>query len=137
MHTLNSRTPTDVRIVNGSGSTWTFPSSRPAAATTLAPAQTPTIIAPFAAWSFNQRSTETDAVASAHCEHLIEGDFGTNVSRYLFYFKFFSSDNFVLFATGFYDRVHVKPHQIFMNGIFFLATAPKYPDRIRKTADYT
>jgi hypothetical protein len=44
---------------------------------------------------------------------LIDGDFGTNVCRYLFYFKFFASDNFVLLATGFYDRVHdLKPHQM-------------------------
>jgi hypothetical protein len=44
---------------------------------------------------------------------LIDGEFGTNVCRYLFYFKFFASDNFILFATGFYDRVHDrKPHQM-------------------------
>jgi hypothetical protein len=63
--------------------------------------------------TFDQWSTKLDAVARAYCEHLIDGDFGTNVCRYLFYFKFFASDNFVLFATGFYDRVHdLKPHQM-------------------------
>jgi len=56
--------------------------------------------------TFNQRSTKLDAVACAHCEHLIDGEFGTNVSRYLFYFEFFASSNFVLLTTGFYDRVH-------------------------------
>ena len=60
--------------------------------------------------TFNQGSTKLDAVARANGEDLVNGDFGTNVCRYLFYFKFFASDNFVLFATGFYDRVHdLKP----------------------------
>jgi len=63
--------------------------------------------------TFNQRSTKLDALAFANGEDLIDGEFGTNVCRYLFYFKFFASDNFVLFATGFYDRVHdLKPHQM-------------------------
>jgi hypothetical protein len=30
----------------------------------------------------------------------------------LFYFNFFSSSNLVLFATGFYDRVHVRPRKL-------------------------
>ncbi len=56
--------------------------------------------------TFDQRSTKLDAIARAERENLIDGEFGTNVSRYLFYFEFFASDNFVLLATGFYDRVH-------------------------------
>src|SRR5450830_386674 len=62
--------------------------------------------------TFNQWSTKLDAVARADGEDLIDGEFGTNVCRYLFYFEFFASDNFILLATGFYDRVHVKPHQL-------------------------
>ncbi len=63
--------------------------------------------------TFDQWGTKLDGVARTYCEYLIDGDFGTNVCRYLFYFKFFASDNFVLFATGFYDRVHdLKPHQM-------------------------
>src|ERR1700712_1528081 len=63
--------------------------------------------------TFDQWRTKLDGVARTYCEYLIDGNFGTNVSRYLFYFKFFASDNFVLFATGFYDRVHdLKPHQM-------------------------
>src|SRR4051812_33842208 len=63
--------------------------------------------------TFDQGSTKFDAVARANGEDLIDGEFGTNVCRYLFYFKFFASDNFILFATGFYDRVHdLKPHQM-------------------------
>jgi hypothetical protein len=27
----------------------------------------------------------------------------------LFYFNFFASSNTILFTTGFYDRVHVRP----------------------------
>ena len=63
--------------------------------------------------TFNQWRTKLNGVARAYCENLIDGEFGTNVCRYLFYFKFFASDNFILFATGFYDRVHDrKPHQM-------------------------
>lgn len=58
----------------------------------------------------DQRSTKLNGFSSAQSEHLIKGDFGANVCRYLFYFKFFTSSNFILFATGFYDRLHVKPH---------------------------
>ena len=66
--------------------------------------------------TFDQWRTKLDGVARAYCEDLIDGEFGTNVCRYLFYFKFFASDNFVLFATGFYDRVHdLKPHQMLEN----------------------
>src|SRR4051812_23014635 len=68
--------------------------------------------------TFDQRCTKFNGVTSAHCEHLIESDFGTNVSRYLFYFEFFASSNLVLFAAGFYDRVHVKPHRMFVNELF-------------------
>ena len=63
--------------------------------------------------TFDQWRTKLDGVARAYCENLIDGEFGTNVCRYLFYFKFFASDNFILFATGFYDRVHdMKPHRL-------------------------
>ena len=54
----------------------------------------------------NQWSAEANGFAFAYCQNLIESDFGTNVCRYLFYFIFFACDNFVLFAAGFYDRVH-------------------------------
>ena len=57
--------------------------------------------------TFHQRSTKLDALALAYCENLIDSEFGTNVCRYLFDFEFFASDNFILLATGFYDRVHV------------------------------
>jgi hypothetical protein len=49
----------------------------------------------------HQRRTKFDLVASAHCEHLVQRDFCANVSRYLFYFKFFASSNLVLLAAGF------------------------------------
>ena len=45
-------------------------------------------------------------VAFAHGQHLVQGDFLPNVSRYLFYLEFFASGNAILLATGFYDRVH-------------------------------
>ena len=34
-----------------------------------------------------------------------------HIRRYLFYLDFFASSNLVLFATGFYDRVHVSPFE--------------------------
>jgi hypothetical protein len=65
-------------------------------------------------------------LARANGEDLVDGDFGTNVCRYLFYFEFFASSNFVLFAAGFYDRVHdLKPLQMLR----------KFP--AKGTADYT
>ncbi|AMO97354.1 hypothetical protein CFter6_4773 [Collimonas fungivorans] len=42
---------------------------------------------------------------------MINSEFGANVCRYLFYFEFFAGNNLILFATGFYDRVHMKPHR--------------------------
>jgi hypothetical protein len=56
--------------------------------------------------TFDQRRTKFNGVTRPHCEHLVYGDFGANVCRYLFYFEFFAGNNLVLFATGFYDRVH-------------------------------
>jgi len=56
--------------------------------------------------TFDQRRTELNRFAFSNCEHLVERDFSANVCRYLFYFQFFADDNFMLLATGFYDRVH-------------------------------
>ncbi|KGC29702.1 hypothetical protein X979_5717 [Burkholderia pseudomallei MSHR7527] len=54
----------------------------------------------------DQRRTELNRFAFAHCENLVERDFCVNVCRYLFYFQFFANGNLVLLAAGFYDRVH-------------------------------
>lgn len=56
--------------------------------------------------AFNQGGADADRFAFADSQDLVKGDFGSNFRRYLFYFVFFASGNFVLFATGFYDRVH-------------------------------
>jgi len=53
--------------------------------------------------TLNQRRTKLDGFTSTHCEHLIQGDFGADVCRYLFYFQFFTSRNLILLAAGFYD----------------------------------
>ena len=50
--------------------------------------------------------TQTDALAFADHQHLIEHDFCAHVRRYLFYLEFFAGGNLVLLAAGFYDRVH-------------------------------
>jgi octaprenyl-diphosphate synthase len=44
---------------------------------------------------------------------LVKSDFAADFRWYLFYFQFFACSNFILFATGFYDRVHgLKPQLI-------------------------
>src|SRR4030095_4950171 len=52
------------------------------------------------------RLPQTDAVAFADHQHLIEHDFRAHVRRYLFYFEFFAGGNLVLLAARFSDRVH-------------------------------
>jgi len=54
----------------------------------------------------HQWRTQLDLVAIPDRQHLVESNLCANVRRYLFYFQFFASGHFVLFATGFYDRVH-------------------------------
>jgi len=54
----------------------------------------------------NERGTDLDRFAFADHEHLVKSDFSAYISRYLFYFKFFASDNAILLAAGFYDRIH-------------------------------
>src|SRR5690606_766779 len=54
----------------------------------------------------NQRRADFHGLALADHENLVDSDFGTHVSRYLFYFEFFAGDDTVLLAAGFYDRVH-------------------------------
>ena len=54
----------------------------------------------------HHRLPETDAVALADHEHLVEDHFRAHVRRYLFYLEFFAGGDLVLLATGFYDRVH-------------------------------
>ena len=53
-----------------------------------------------------ERSADFHRLAFADHKHLIKGDFRTYVRRYLFYFDFFASDDAILLAAGFYDRVH-------------------------------
>ena len=55
----------------------------------------------------HQRGADFHTFAFAYEKDLIECDFCANVCRYLFYFKFLTSGNTILFASGFYDRVHV------------------------------
>jgi hypothetical protein len=54
----------------------------------------------------HQGRADLQVCAVADCENLINHDFLANVRSNLFYFNFFASDNTILFATGFYDRVH-------------------------------
>ncbi len=54
----------------------------------------------------HQRRAHDDALAAAHRQNLVEGDFGSDVRRHLFYLDLVAGSNLVLLATGFYDRVH-------------------------------
>src|SRR5574343_702618 len=55
----------------------------------------------------HQRRTDLNGFAFADHENLVDGDLGANFCRYLFSFDFFTCDNAILLAAGFYDRVHV------------------------------
>jgi hypothetical protein len=61
--------------------------------------------------TFNQRRTKLDGVTGAHCEHLVKSDFGSNVSRYLFYFEFFAISST---RTG---RIRLPPALIMYSAI--------------------
>jgi hypothetical protein len=56
--------------------------------------------------TFNQGRPYANAFAFADSQNLVERDFGSNVCRYLFYLVFFSGENLILLAAGFYDRIH-------------------------------
>jgi hypothetical protein len=57
----------------------------------------------------HQGRTNFNITAGADSQYLVDNDLLAYVRSNLFYFNFFTSSNFVLFATGFYDRVHVRP----------------------------
>ena len=50
--------------------------------------------------TFDQWGTEANGFTFTDGKNLIESDFGSNVSRYLFYFIFFTRDNLILLAAG-------------------------------------
>jgi hypothetical protein len=55
----------------------------------------------------NQGSADLHFLALAQHEDLIECDFRAIFRWYLFYLDFLADANPILFAAGFYDRVHV------------------------------
>jgi octaprenyl-diphosphate synthase len=56
--------------------------------------------------SGNEGGADLDRLALANHQNLVKRDFSAYISRYLFYFDFFASDNAILLAAGFYDRIH-------------------------------
>lgn len=56
-----------------------------------------------------QGSPDLQICASTNGQHLVDRDLLANVRSYLFYLDLFACSNFVLFAAGFYDRVHISP----------------------------
>ncbi len=55
----------------------------------------------------HQGRADLQICAVADSQNLIDHDFLANVRSNLFYFNFFASDNAILLAAGFYDRVHI------------------------------
>jgi octaprenyl-diphosphate synthase len=56
----------------------------------------------------HQGRADLQFCAAADCQNLIKHNLLANVRSNLFYFNFFACSNSVLFATGFYDRVHIN-----------------------------
>ena len=57
----------------------------------------------------HQGRANLELSAVTNGEHLVNHDLLANVRSNLFYFDLLAGCNFVLLATGFYDRVHVCP----------------------------
>jgi len=55
-----------------------------------------------------QGGTDPDFCAVADSKHLIDHNLLAYIRSNLFYFDFFARSNTILFATGFYDRVHMN-----------------------------
>ena len=55
----------------------------------------------------HQGSANLEIAADTDSQNLVDHDFLAYVRSNLFYFNFFAGSNTILFATGFYDRVHV------------------------------
>jgi len=56
----------------------------------------------------NQGSADLDLGAVADSQNLVKHDLLAHIRSNLFYFNFFASSNTILFAAGFYDRVHMN-----------------------------
>jgi octaprenyl-diphosphate synthase len=56
----------------------------------------------------NQGSAHLDLGAVTDSQDLVKHDLLAHIRSNLFYFNFFASSNTILFATGFYDRVHMN-----------------------------
>ena len=54
----------------------------------------------------HQRDTDFNLLTISNHQYLVQYNLAVDVCRYLFYFEFFANGNFVLLATGFYDREH-------------------------------
>src|SRR5581483_6060657 len=57
----------------------------------------------------NQGTPDLQVSAVANSQHLVDHNLLANVRSNLFYLDLFAGSNFVLLATGFYDRVHFSP----------------------------
>jgi len=55
-----------------------------------------------------QGGTDPDVCAVSDGKNLIDDNLLAYIRSNLFYFNFFAGSNTILFATGFYDRVHMN-----------------------------
>src|SRR6185369_17163493 len=56
-----------------------------------------------------QGSPDRQVSTGTNGQHLVDRDLLANIRSNLFYLDLFASSNLVLFAAGFYDRVHISP----------------------------
>src|SRR5436190_13909087 len=56
-----------------------------------------------------QGSPDLQVSAVTDSQHLVDRDLLANIRSNLFYLDLFAGGNLVLFAAGFYDRVHISP----------------------------
>ena len=61
--------------------------------------------------AFDKRSANFYRFAVSNHQNFGQFDLAVEFGWYLFYFQFFANGNFILFAAGFYDRVHTQLHE--------------------------
>ena len=63
--------------------------------------------------AFDKRCAYFYRFAVSNHQNFSQFDLAVEFGWYLFYFQFFANGNFILFAAGFYDRVHTQLHKDF------------------------
>src|SRR5437667_1534482 len=77
----------------------------------------------------HQGSPDLQVSAVTDSQHLVDRDLLANIRSNLFYLDLFAGGNLVLFAAGFYDRVHISPFDS-NRYCFNAATTPRLPQSL-------